>query len=207
MSASRTALVLIALGVPGSAFAGDDTRVDVCHWTPEDGAYNLITVPSNSAHLTRHGDDFRWPGADVVPVYRVFDGAGSQDHLYTTSTSELAFLTGMGWTAEGILGYAYDVSGDDLSPVYRLYNGVDHLYTMDTDEITFAQAHGYVSEGIAWYAFSADGGALSDVYRVYRGGTDHLYTMSAGERDGLLAGGGVDEGVLGYMFTTAVSCE
>jgi hypothetical protein len=205
MRVRSSLIAIVGLTLSASAMAGGE-KVDVCHWTPEDGTYNLINVPTNSAHLTKHSDDFLYPGADAVPVYRVYN-SGNGDHLYTVSSSEASALIGAGWLDEGILGYAYDVDGADLSPVYRLYNGVDHLYTMDDGEVTFALANGYSSEGIGFYAFDFDGGALADVYRVYRGGVDHLYTMSESEKDGLVGGGDVDEGILGYMFPTAVSCN
>lgn len=68
-----------------------------------------------------------------------------------------------GYEDEGIAFYAKKSAGDDLLPVYRLFNSssTEHLYTQDEDEKTAALANGYAvdpadPDGTAFYAYPAN---------------------------------------------------
>lgn len=209
MHFTRVLLSVVFLLSASAALAAPPEKVLICHFSADDGVYNLISVPTNSAHFTKQSDDFVYPGADVTAVYRLYNDI-IQDHLYTTSLDEVGFAVTIGYKFEGVMGYAYTVDGVDFSPVYRLYSDLvqDHLYTMNADELESAESVGYEQEGIGWYAFDAAVGATAPVYRLYNDFVqDHLYTMNADERDALVSDGWINEGVLGYMFARAVTCD
>ncbi len=100
-------------------------------------------------------------GSDAtrVPVYRIWN-VYNGDHLFTTSTDEIAALMALdpaGWQSEGVAFWAPTES--DV-PVTRLYNPYlttnggagSHLWTTLEGEVEDLTNLGWKDEGTGWYA-------------------------------------------------------
>jgi ubiquitin len=154
-------------------------------------------------------------GADIVPVHRYWN-AGSNDHFYTASPTEI------GTTQHGAVGnHGYTCEANDwhvatnphpgMVPVFRYYNGAtkDHFYTHNAGEIGTTQQgatgnHGYSCEGILGHLYPNPTGASVPVYRYWHAGkSDHFYTTNPAEigttQQGAVGNHGyASEGILGY---------
>lgn len=129
---------------------------------------------------------------DKNAVYRLYNPHNGE-HFYTVSKTEVENLRNIGWSYEGVLGYAEEEN--DL-PVYRLYNPNigEHMYTASKKEKENLMKAGWVSEGVAFYG--AEKGI--QVYRLYNknatSGTHH-FTTSVSESIGLKNAGWIFEGI------------
>ena len=123
------------------------------------------------------------PNENYRPVYRVWNG---EDHLYTTSNSEL--LPGGCWR-EGTAFYVGISQLPGHVPLYRLYDeeGGDHFYCISSSEKEQAiELLGFRDEGILGYVlpghlpFAPDG--FRPVFRSFHAVIcDHFYTANCRE--------------------------
>lgn len=93
--------------------------------------------------------------------------------------------------------YTLNVCDNNISPIFRLYNGgntINHFYTPSRSErYTARQKHGYRYEGVAFYVTN---GGTSPVYRLFSSAQgNHLYTTSVNEKDSAARHGFRYEGI------------
>lgn len=131
------------------------------------------------------------------PIYRLYN-PNNGEHFYTASYKELSDLQNIGWSYEGLLGYAKVFSE---IPVYRLYNPNvgEHFYTTDLKERESLMIAGWIYEGVAFYASETSN---VPIYRLYnknaRTGTHH-FTWNLDEANALTKTGWISEGIGWYM--------
>lgn len=133
---------------------------------------------------------------EAATLFRAYNPT-SGEHLYTTNTIEVPYITQFGWRDEGT-AWAIPSSGE---PVYRMLNPntADHHYTLSASERDNLKIKGWRYEGVAWYS-----GGTKEVFRMYnpnaRTGTHH-FTTDAKESDYLVHKGWKYEGVAFYSGT------
>lgn len=122
-------------------------------------------------------------------VYRIYNKATGQ-HLFTPNNAEATYLTGKGWTYEGV-GFRYG----DGDPVYRIYNPNtgDHVLVTNHAEHDQLVAAGWQCEGESFRQ-----GTTYALHRLYNG-TSHHYTYDTNEITTLISAGWTDEGVAFYV--------
>lgn len=121
------------------------------HWNAfiTDHYYSLDAITNGGFGYDYEGTEgsaARTEIAGTVPLYRLWlDG---RDHFYTTSSSERAFATAVGYRDEGVAAYVLP-AGSGAQPMHRYWNAFaeDHFYT--TTPIPDG-AYGYGYEGVAW---------------------------------------------------------
>ena len=89
-----------------------------------------------------------------VPFYRTYKGAPQFDHFYTTSQSDLQFVTQNGYTYEGMLGHAFSNKKPGSVSLYRFgkFDGatgdLQHLYSTNRYD---GYSYGMSYEGVAGF--------------------------------------------------------
>ena len=134
--------------------------------------------------------------SQVVEMFRLYN-KWTGEHLYTSSTEEVAKLKLLGWKDEGIAWYAPATSS---TPVYRLYNPYcsDHHYTTSKDEYDKCAERGWRKEGIAWYSADSKSTPLYRGFNPYEKVGTHHYTASSAEMSKMTEAGWRAEGVAWY---------
>lgn len=133
---------------------------------------------------------------EAATLYRAYNPT-SGEHLFTTNTIEIPYISQFGWRDEGV-AWAVPSTGQ---PVYRMLNPntADHHYTLSAGERDNLKIKGWRYEGVAWYS-----GGKTEVYRMYnpnaRTGTHH-FTTDGKECDYLAYQGWKYEGVAFYSGT------
>ncbi|MGM0241315.1 hypothetical protein [Enterococcus sp. AZ103] len=133
---------------------------------------------------------------EATTLYRAYNPT-SGEHLFTTNTIEIPYISQFGWRDEGT-AWAVPSSGE---PVYRMLNPntADHHYTLSASERDNLKIKGWRYEGVAWYS-----GGKTEVFRMYnpnaRTGTHH-FTTDGNECDYLVRKGWKYEGVGFYSGT------
>ncbi|MGM0241274.1 hypothetical protein [Enterococcus sp. AZ103] len=133
---------------------------------------------------------------EATTLYRAYNPT-SGEHLFTTNTIEIPYISQFGWRDEGT-AWAIPSSGE---PVYRMLNPntADHHYTLSANERDNLKIKGWRYEGVAWYS-----GGKTEVFRMYnpnaRTGTHH-FTTNGQECDYLVRKGWKYEGVAFYSGT------
>lgn len=154
------------------------------------------TQPDSSSHKGS-SDSGKGETVERVTLTRLYN-KWSGEHFYTSDTTEIARLVGLGWNNEGT---AWSVPSKSSTPVYRLYNPYtgDHHFTTSKAEYEKCRDQGWKQEGIAWYSADSSGGV--PIYRGYNRyvsvGTHH-YTASEAEIQTMVRNGWSREGVAWY---------
>ncbi len=139
-----------------------------------------------------------------TPFYRLYSPR-TNDHFYTTSSTERSAALNGGYTSEGVGAYVYSVVATGRAPLYRLYNprSGKHFYTANADERAAVISGGFGDEGIAGYIHPAQETGSAPLYRLYNPRANkHFYTLNTAERDAVVAGGYTYEGPAGFAFTS-----
>lgn len=120
-------------------------------------------VPSRYGHGYNVPMDFACePPADALPLYRLYKSKPETDHVYTTSTAEVAELEDHGYAFDRVEGYLFTSQVEGSMPLYRLRKGkhatghdVEHRYTLSSSARATLISRNWVNEGIAGYAFAS----------------------------------------------------
>ncbi len=161
---------------------------------------HVWAIPSGASDLQPQMASGFYAKPDVVDggsiVYRMYN-PNSGEHFYTMNFAEVQWLSGLGWSFEGV---SWNAPNKSNTPVYRIYNpnAGDHHYTMNYNEMRWLVSLGWNDEGIGWY--SADN-KETVLYRLYnpnaRSGSHH-YTINKAESDWLVSLGWNSEGIAWY---------
>ncbi len=183
---------------------------------------HLLTTNSNEApSYALEGPAFKLWSSEVdsgcSPLYRLSGQVGippdqpqvmplkrlqkSGAHVYTTSSEEIAVLTGQGWNVEGSAGFIATSALDGTRPLYRLDNGVFSFLSISATErdaqVTVA---GATREGMLGHVLTYQAPGTLPLYRYLLRGGRHLWTASVDEVVSIVAGGATSEGVVGYVY-------
>jgi len=100
--------------------------------------------------------------AGALPLYRMYKASPETDHVYTTSTSEVAALEARGYGFERVEGYIFTSQVSGSTAIYRLRSGsnvagqnAEHRYTLSTSARQSLLAANWTDEGIVGYAFAS----------------------------------------------------
>jgi hypothetical protein len=120
-------------------------------------------VPSRYGHGYNVPMDFACaPPADALPLYRLYKAKPETDHVYTTSTAEVAELEHRGYAFDRVEGYLFTSQVEGSTPLYRLRKGkhatghdVEHRYTLSSSARATLISRNWADEGIEGYAFAS----------------------------------------------------
>ena len=119
------------------------------------------------------------------PLYRL---SSANDHLYTTSTSEMNKAKSEGYNFEGVAGYVATSQVSGTQPLYRLVKSANskniHFYTANPTEMQSAQSQGFRLEGAIGYVPTSQMAGTVPLERLQLPGTgEYLYTTSTTEKN------------------------
>ena len=155
-----------------------------------------VTVAYAEEAVASSDESATTEASQVVEMCRLYN-KWTGEHLYTSSTEEVAKLKLLRWKDEGIAWYAPATSS---TPVYRLYNpySSDHHYTTSKDEYDKCAERGWRKEGIAWYSADSKSTPLYRGFNPYEKVGTHHYTASSAEMSKMTEAGWRAEGVAWY---------
>ena len=99
-----------------TAYKGTPSAPDAPDAPASDGV-----KPSRYGHGYNARMDFACdPPADALPLYRLYKSAPATDHVYTTSTTEVAALEADGYGFDRVEGYLFTSQVEGSTALYRL---------------------------------------------------------------------------------------
>lgn len=180
----------ITLGAQFS-FKGDSSRLPEAYWQDQAGkVFTSTTMPNETAAT------YIRTSMTLQPMYRVYN-KWSNEHFFTTDSTEYKGLVAKGWNDEGVAWYSPEKSS---TPVYRLYNKytTEHHFTTSKTEYDKCVKDGWTGEDVAFYS-----GGNTPVYRLfnqYEKAFYHHYTKSEEEKATCVKNGWTDEEIGWYCY-------